>query len=145
MKITVVAVGRMKEKGGFREMEKFYRDRLAPFAKLDIVELREGRNVAEETARITERIPSGAFVVALREKGKSFDSARFSAFLGDCRDAGRDVVFAIGGAYGFGEVGEHLALSIAPWTLNHLLARLVLLEQIYRGFSLLAGRPYHHD
>lgn len=144
MKITILAVGRMKERGGFREMERFYRDRLSPFVTMDVVELREGESVAEETARIAERIPSGAFVAALREKGKSLNSAQFAALLREHRDAARDLVFVVGGSYGLGNVGEHLALSIAPWTLNHLLARIVLLEQIYRGFSVLAGRPYHH-
>jgi len=144
MKITLLAVGRQKEAGGFREMERFYRDRIAPFAKLDIVELKEGRNVAEDTAQLVKRIPNGAFVVALREEGRRLDSKGFAELLKKQRDASREVVFVIGGAYGFGGVGEDVALSIAPWTLNHLLARLTLLEQIYRAFSILSGGKYHH-
>jgi len=145
MKISIVAVGRLKEAGGFREMEQFYRGRIEPFSKLAIIELKEGKSVAEDTAQLVKRIPAGAFVVALREEGKRLDSKAFAELLRKQRDASREVAFVIGGAYGFGDVGESVALSIAPWTLNHMLARVVLLEQLYRGLSILSGGKYHHE
>lgn len=144
MKITILAVGRLKERGGFREMERFYRERLSPLVNLTVVELREGKSVAEETALIVRRIPLGSFIVALREEGECLDSRAFAALIARHRDRARDMTFIVGGAYGFGKIGEHLALSVAPWTLNHFLARIVLWEQLYRAFSLLGGRPYHH-
>jgi len=145
MKIVLLAVGKQKSAGGFREMERFYCDRIKVFAKIEIVELKEGRSVAEDTAQIERFLPStGSFVVALREEGASFDSRNFAAILRRERDAAHDMVFVVGGPYGLGDIGEHLALSVAPWTLNHLLARIVLLEQIYRAFSILSGGKYHH-
>lgn len=145
MRLAIVAVGRLKEAGGFREMERFYRGRIEPFAKLELVELKEGKSVAEDTAQLVKRLPAGAFVVALREEGKRLDSKAFAELLRKQRDAAREVTLVIGGAYGFHDVGEQVALSIAPWTLNHMLARVVLLEQIYRGLSLLSGGKYHHE
>lgn len=143
--LTILAIGKLKKNGGFADMERFYRDRIEPFAKLDLVELKEGESVADDTARLVKRIPAGAQVIALREEGKRLDSRAFAALLGQQRDAGRSIAFVIGGAYGFGKVGESLAISIAPWTLNHMLARIVLLEQIYRGLSILSGGRYHHE
>lgn len=145
MKLSIVAVGRQKEAGGFREMEQFYRGRIEPFSKLAIIELKEGKSVAEDTAQLIKRIPAGSFVVALREEGKRLDSKAFAELLRKQRDASREVTLVIGGAYGFNDVGESVALSIAPWTLNHMLARVVLLEQIYRGLSILSGGKYHHE
>lgn len=142
--LTILAIGKLKKSGGFADMERFYRDRIEPFAKLDIVELKEGESVADDTARLVKRIPAGAYVAALREEGRRLDSRAFAGLLGQQRDAARDIVFIIGGAYGFEDIPGSFALSIAPWTLNHMLARLVLLEQIYRGLSILSGGKYHH-
>ncbi|HSA33318.1 MAG TPA: 23S rRNA (pseudouridine(1915)-N(3))-methyltransferase RlmH [bacterium] len=142
--LTILAIGKLKKSGGFADMDRFYRDRIEPFAKLDIIELKESASIADDTAQLLRRIPAGAYVVALREEGKRLDSKAFAALLGQQRDAGRSIAFVVGGAYGFGNVGESIALSLAPWTLNHMLARIVLLEQIYRGYSILSGGKYHH-
>ena len=99
-----------------------------------------------EGERLLARIGAGARLVACTIDGKRHSSESFATWLGAERDAGRDVAFAIGGAYGLSEevVGSATGtLSLAPWTLPHELARLVLVEQLYRAGSILRGEPYH--
>ncbi|HNT28175.1 MAG TPA: 23S rRNA (pseudouridine(1915)-N(3))-methyltransferase RlmH, partial [bacterium] len=112
--LTILAIGKLKKNGGFADMDRFYRDRIEPFAKLDIIELKESASVADDTAQLLRRIPAGSYVVALREEGRRLDSRAFAALLGQQRDAGRSIAFVVGGAYGFGNVGEQIALSLAP-------------------------------
>jgi len=145
MKIKIVSVGKLKDDGGFRDMDDFYRSRIKLFAGYDSVELKEKRSIQDETELIKKHIPSGFYRVALREDGKEFNSKIFAEFLRKRRDESKNMVFVIGGAYGLGDIGEDFSLRIAPWTLPHQLARIVLSEQIYRGFSILSGSKYHHE
>jgi len=138
MKITVIVVGKLKSQ--FKELDDFYQKRIKNYSALEVIELKERGNVAQETESIIKSIPSGSFLVALREKGGSMDSMAFSKLLA----THANITFVVGGAYGFDSVNEDLALSIAPWTLPHQLARVVLLEQIYRGYSIINGSGYHH-
>ncbi|MBR6244624.1 23S rRNA (pseudouridine(1915)-N(3))-methyltransferase RlmH [bacterium] len=138
MKITVIVVGKLKSQ--FKELDDFYQKRIKNYSAVDVIELKEKGNVALETEAIIKSIPSGSFLVALREKGESMDSMEFSKLLA----THANITFVVGGAYGFDPVNEDFALSIAPWTLPHQLARVVLLEQIYRGYSIINGSGYHH-
>lgn len=138
MKITVIVVGKLKSQ--FKELDDFYQKRIKNYSAVDVIELKEKGNVALETEAIIKSIPSSSFLVALREKGESMDSMEFSKLLA----THANITFVVGGAYGFDPVNEDLALSIAPWTLPHQLARVVLLEQIYRGYSIINGSGYHH-
>lgn len=138
MKITVIVVGKLKSQ--FKELDDFYQKRIKNYSAFEVIELKERGNVAQETESIIKSIPSGSFLVALREKGGSMDSMAFSKLLA----THANITFVVGGAYGFDSVNEDLALSIAPWTLPHQLARVVLLEQIYRGYSIINGSGYHH-
>ena len=97
-----------------------------------------------ETESIIKSIPTNSFVVALRETGKGLDSLSFAKLLSEKSVSHGSICFVIGGAYGFGDINENLTLSIAPWTLPHQLARINLLEQIYRGLSINSGSGYHH-
>jgi 23S rRNA (pseudouridine1915-N3)-methyltransferase len=106
-------------------------------ARVDVVEVRDD----DELAR---RIPDRAWVCALDAGGRSFSSEGFAAWVEERRQAGRDVCFVIGGAFGSPVERRDETLSLGPLTLPHLLARVVLLEQLFRAHKILAGEPYHH-
>jgi 23S rRNA (pseudouridine1915-N3)-methyltransferase len=103
-----------------------------------LIEVREDSGVAT-------RIPERAFVSQLDVDGQALDSLQFSVFLEQRRASGRDLCFVIGGPFGGLELErvDH-RLSLGRVTLPHQLARVVVLEQIYRGHKILAGEPYHH-
>lgn len=85
-------------------------------------------------------------IVALDERGRSFTTDAFAKWVADRRDRAEDTTFVIGGAFGLDEVVRKrasLILSMAPWTLQHELARLVLAEQLYRAGTIQRGEPYH--
>jgi Uncharacterized conserved protein len=142
MKITLIVVGKLKSQ--FREIDDFFQKRIKIYSPLEIIELKERNDIVLETENIIKSIPSNSFVVALRESGKGLDSLAFAKLLSEKSVSHGSICFVIGGAYGFGDINENLTLSIAPWTLPHQLARINLLEQIYRGLSINSGSGYHH-
>jgi 23S rRNA (pseudouridine1915-N3)-methyltransferase len=114
-----------------------YQQLLAGHARLELVEVREDE-------RVERRIPDRAFVSLLSIGGQALDSMRFSRFLEDRRMSGRDLCFVIGGPYGLElERADH-RLSLGPLTLPHQLARVVLLEQLFRAHKILKNEPYHY-
>ena len=137
MKVTVLAVGRLRPP--YVDDVDHYAKLLSRYAKLDLVEVREDEQVER-------RIPDRAFVSALDAGGRTYSSEAFSSWLEERRQAGLDVVFVIGGAFGLPDLGrtaDH-TLSLGPMTLPHQLARVVLLEQLFRAHKILAGEPYHY-
>lgn len=136
MRIIVVAVGRLRPP--FVDDVEHYAKLLSRYARLELVEVREDERVAK-------RIPERAFVSLLDVEGQSPDSLAFSSFLEERRASGRDLCFVIGGPFGGLELErvDH-RLSLGAITLPHQLARVVLLEQIYRGHKILAGESYHY-
>jgi 23S rRNA (pseudouridine1915-N3)-methyltransferase len=136
MRVIVLAVGRLRTP--YVDDVAHYERLLSRYARLELVEVR-----AEEA--VAKRLPERAFVSLLSPDGRAYDSVAFSRFLEERRREGRDLAFAIGGPFGGLELerAEH-RLSLGPMTLPHQLARVVLLEQLYRGHRLLAGEPYHH-
>lgn len=115
------------------------REEPARAATADLVRMREGE-------RLSARIGSGVDVVACDVQGTAFTSESFAQWLQERREAARDLAFVIGGAYGLArELVERarVRLSLAPWTLPHELARLVLAEQLYRAGTIVRGEPYH--
>ena len=160
MRLIVAAIGRLKA-GPERELAERYRDRVAKAGRavglrdIEIIEIREskaadtGRRVLEESIALANIIPERAIVVALDEKGENLDSGSLTAVLRSWRDAGRtDVVLCIGGADGLDadvkrRADLRLAFGTATWP--HQLVRIMLLEQIYRATTILAGHPYHRD
>lgn len=136
MRLIVVAVGRLRPP--FLDDIEHYTKLLSRYARLELVEVREDEQVHR-------RIPERAFVSLLDAQGESLDSLRFSAFLEERRASGRDVCFVIGGPFGQLQLErvDH-RLSLGAITLPHQLARVVLLEQLYRGHKIIAGEPYHH-
>ncbi|MDX6706731.1 MAG: rRNA (pseudouridine1915-N3)-methyltransferase [Solirubrobacteraceae bacterium] len=135
MRLVVLAVGRLRPP--YVDDVQHYVKLLSRHARVEMIEVRE-----EE--RVTGRIPQRAFVSLLDRQGEQFDSLSFSGFLEDRRQAGRDVCFVIGGPLGLQLDEVDHRFSLGPLTLPHQLARVVLLEQLYRGHKILAGEPYHY-
>jgi|SRR5688572_22324701 len=152
MKLIIAAVGKPRNADLAAAIEH-YEGRAAKYWPLDIREVREENargiqaNVVQE--REAERLVSrveGATVVACDERGVTMTSTKFAAFLQDGRERARDLAFVIGGAYGLAESlceRAQTRLALAPWTLPHELARLVLAEQLYRAGTIVRGEPYH--
>lgn len=158
MRLLVIAVGRLKA-GPERELVERYRERFVDLSRklgfrgLEIHEIAESRaretaaRMTEEAAAIAALIPDGAIAVAMDERGKSIDSATFAKQLGRWRDESTAaVVFIIGGADGLSpelrrKVKASFAFGSATWP--HQMVRIMLLEQLYRAATILAGHPYH--
>jgi 23S rRNA (pseudouridine1915-N3)-methyltransferase len=155
MKLCLVCVGRLSI-GYLRDGAADFEARLQRYAPLRIVELKEekgGKNDPvfirrQEGRRILDRIPDGSFVVALDERGRSFSSEGLADLLErHMLQATPELTLIIGGAYGLSdEVKQRadLLLSLSDMTLTHQMARLLLLEQLYRGFTIVRNEPYHN-
>ena len=152
MKVIVAAVGKPRHAALAAAIEQ-YEARAAKYWPLDVREVREetarggdvGVILEKEAERLSARV-EGATVVACDERGASMTSQKFAAFVQDARERARDVAFVIGGAYGLAEslrARAPMRLALAPWTLPHELARLVLAEQLYRAGTIVRGEPYH--
>jgi 23S rRNA (pseudouridine1915-N3)-methyltransferase len=156
MKLLILCVGKTRE--GFIQsgIEKYLRY-LRPYATVELKELREERiddlhdapRVRQrEAERIVRALPQGSRTVALDERGREFTSHEFAAFINDALENGiKEIAFVIGGAMGLDEsVPEraHTTLAISRWTVTHEMARLVLLEQLYRAFTIIKGKTYHY-
>ena len=135
MRYFVVAVG--KARVPYADDLAHYAKLLSRYARLDVIE------VADDDA-LARRIPDRTYVCVLDSRGRSYTSEAFADWLEERRQAGRDVCFVIGGAFGVQVRGADHELSFGPLTLPHMLARVVLLEQLYRAHKILAGEPYHH-
>jgi 23S rRNA (pseudouridine1915-N3)-methyltransferase len=153
MRITLLAVGRPRDEALAAAVEEYER-RAARYWPLQVVEVREepARGVSpaqvsqREAERLMAKVPAGTLLVACDPGGTSMTSEAFADWLRDARDRAQSVALAIGGAFGLGDAvrgAARLRLSLAPWTLPHELARLVLAEQLYRAGTILRGEPYH--
>ena len=134
MRITILAVGRLRDP--FSDDMAHYEKLLSRYAKVEVIEV--------EDERLARRIPERAHVVLLEAGGKVHDSVGFSRWLEQRRRSGVDLVFVIGGPFGIKLDDHNELLSLGPMTLPFQLARVVLVEQLYRAHKILAGEPYHH-
>ncbi len=135
MRIVVVAVGRLRPP--FIDDTRHYQKLIARHVRLELVEVRE-----DDKAQ--QRLPARAFTSLLHRDGEMMDSIAISRFLEERRRSGRDLCFVIGGPYGLELQDVDHRLSLGAITLPHQLARVVLLEQLYRAHKILAGEPYHY-
>jgi 23S rRNA (pseudouridine1915-N3)-methyltransferase len=158
MRVIVIAIGRLKQ-GPERELAETYRKRAQAIGRalgmreIEIVEIRESRAVDAERRRVEESIaianviPERAAIIILDERGESLDSSALAALLRNWRaEDPAAVCFVIGGADGLAaslreRAKLKLAFGAATWP--HQLVRIMLLEQLYRAASILAGHPYH--
>ncbi len=159
MKITILQIGKTKQ-SYFQEAEAEYLKRLQAYADVKIVTIKEAsapydqnestRSVAKqkEALELQRHVPKDTFLVALDEHGKTMSSLEFADFLAKKRDfEGANVTFMIGGPFGLADQiakKAQLKLSFSPMTFTHEMIRTILLEQIYRGFTIKAGKKYHY-
>jgi 23S rRNA (pseudouridine1915-N3)-methyltransferase len=153
VRLVVAVVGKPRDRHLAAAIAE-YETRAARYWPLVVSEVREasGRGVSasearrREGARLLERLPAAGLVVACDERGDRLTSAEFATLLVGARDSARDVAFVVGGAFGLDDAVRDAAsrsLQLAPWTLPHELARLVLAEQLYRAGTIARGEPYH--
>jgi 23S rRNA (pseudouridine1915-N3)-methyltransferase len=135
MRTLIVAVGRLRPP--FQDDVQHYRKMLARYANVEAIELRD-----EE--KVTGRIPDDAYKVLLNADGKQMDSLQFADFIRRRRESARDLCFVIGGPRGLDLDACDMKLSFGAMTLPHQLARVVLIEQIYRAHKIIAREPYHY-
>ena len=148
--IHVIAFGRLRLEP-CRGLERHYLDMLRPFARVEVTELTEGkgdpaRQLREEGERLRPKLKAVACPVLLTPEGRLRDSPALARWLGERMDRGESLAFALGSSHGFdpalkAEVKEQLSLS--PLTFPHELSRVMLLEQLYRAFTILKGKAYH--
>ncbi len=159
MKITILQIGKTKQ-SYFKEAEEEYIKRLKPFADLKIITIKESsapydqnestRSVAKqkEALELQKHIPKDTFLIALDEHGKTMTSKEFAGFIQKKKDfEGANITFMIGGPFGLADQilkKAQLKLSFSPMTFTHEMIRTILLEQIYRAFTILSGKKYHY-
>lgn len=143
IKINIVCVGKIKEKF-FRDASEEYLKRLSRFAKVEIRELAEGKNLAEEGAVIIRNCRGRT--AALCVEGEKYSSEKLAAYVKGITDRGEEATFIIGSSYGLDESVKSrasLRLSFSDMTFPHQLMRVILLEQLYRAFMINGGGEYH--
>jgi 23S rRNA (pseudouridine1915-N3)-methyltransferase len=148
--LDLIALGRLRL-DPCRDLAKHYLDMLRPYARVEMVELPEGkgdpvRQLKDEAVRIRARIHGVKCPVLLTPEGKLRDSEALARWLGERMDRGESLAFVLGSSHGFdpalkAEVREQISLS--PLTFPHELSRVMLLEQLYRAFTILRGKDYH--
>lgn len=158
MKITVIAVGKIKEKY-LRDAVAEYAKRLGKYCKLEIIETadekapeRAGAALEEqirgkEAERILKYMKEDAYVITLEIEGKQLSSEELAEKIETLAVQGKShIIFVIGGSIGLGKEvlkKSDFALSFSKMTFPHQLMRVILLEQVYRGFRIISGEPYH--
>ena len=158
MKITLITVGRLKDKY-FIEASAEYEKRLGAYCKLDIIVIDAARlpsdpsgseiasALAEESTKISKAIPKGAYIIPMCIEGKHFSSEELCEKLNSITLNGNShICFIIGGSYGISDEIKQMAglkLSMSKMTFPHRLARIMLLEQLYRVFKISEGSNYH--
>jgi 23S rRNA (pseudouridine1915-N3)-methyltransferase len=158
LSIKIICVGKMKE-AFFADAVSEYQKRLTGYCRLDIEEIPETRvpvnpseaeidaALAKEADGIELRIPQGALLAALCIEGKQLDSLQLSKFISLCAVQGKSrLCFVIGGSLGLHrriKASAQVLLSMSKMTFPHHLARVMLLEQLYRGFKIAEGSKYH--
>jgi 23S rRNA (pseudouridine1915-N3)-methyltransferase len=145
LRINIIAAGKMRA-GPLDSLWGDYKKRLQwPVTLIEI----EGRNAAEEQQKLEDKIIAGAYLFALDEKGKNLRSTEFAVRLDKLAAEGRNhVQFIIGGADGLSDglrKKSDFLLSFGTQTWPHMLARVMLMEQIYRAQQIIAGHPYHRE
>lgn len=155
--VTVIAVGKLKE-SYLRDGCAEYVKRLGAYSKINVVEIEEERIcdspfqtqincvINKEGERILKKIPKNSAVIPLCIEGKEYSSPEFSSLIQKISLENSSICFVIGGSFGLSEDVKKLGkvkLSFGKMTLPHQLARMVLLEQVYRAFSILNNSKYH--
>jgi 23S rRNA (pseudouridine1915-N3)-methyltransferase len=157
MKITLLTVGKT-DKDWVKQGIDIYATRMKHYFPFSIIEIPELKNVAslsedqiktKEGELILKNIKPTEDVILLDERGREFSSMEFAKLLQDkISYIGKDIVFVIGGAYGFSEAVKQRAnskISLSKMTFSHQMVRAIFVEQLYRAFTIMKGEPYHHE
>lgn len=156
MKITFLVVGKTTD-AHIDALVQEYINRLGhyvPFAMQVIAELKNTKALTVEQQKqaegemIMRSIPASADVVLLDERGKEYRSVEYADYIQKKMSSGRDVVFVVGGPYGFSDAVYQRAngkISLSKMTFSHQMVRLFFVEQLYRAMTILRGEPYHHE
>ena len=157
MKITLLTVGRT-DVGWVKAGLDLYVSRLSHYVPFTVVEIPELKNVSSyskdqikemEGTLILKGVKPSDEVILLDEKGREYRSVEFASFLEDRMSrSGRDMVFVIGGAYGFSRevyARSDGKVSLSKMTFSHQMVRTIFAEQLYRAFTIIRGEPYHHE
>jgi 23S rRNA (pseudouridine1915-N3)-methyltransferase len=157
MKITLLTVGKT-DKDWVKQGLDIYVSRLKHYVPFSMAEIPELKNVSalskdqiktREGELILKNIRTSDDVILLDERGKQYSSMELAGVIRDKMTyGGRDIVFVIGGAYGFSEAVYARAdakLSLSRMTFSHQMVRAIFVEQIYRAFTIIKGEPYHHE
>ncbi len=156
-KITVISVGTLKE-GYLKEATGEYKKRLSAYADVDEINIKEEsvkneddrseilRALDAEGAKIISAIPKGAYKIAMCIEGKQYDSSALADIIREASDSSGKLAFIIGSSHGLSENVKrecNIRLSFSKLTFPHQLMRVILLEAIYRSFTIIAGKKYH--
>ena len=156
MKITLLTVGKTDVRW-VREGLELYVSRLSHYVRFSLKEIPELKNVSAFTKEqikekegdlILSSLTAGDFVVLLDERGREYRSVEFADFIRERLNRGADMVFVVGGAYGFSQKVYSRAdsmMSLSDMTFSHQMVRTIFAEQLYRAFTIIRGEPYHHE
>ena len=145
LKVRIISVGKDRS-GLFEPAVQEYASRLEHYARFELVELRAGRTKEAEAEAILSRVGRGDWLVALDQSGQALDSVQLAGFVQGAQAQAKDLSVAVGGDEGLApEVlrRARLVLSLSKMTFPHRLARVMISEQLYRAFTILARQPYH--
>ncbi len=155
MKIIIICLGKTKQKF-IEEGIKEYQKRITKYVKLEWqilpdVKLTGSKTIEivkdQEAAILEKNFPKSSFLIVLDEKGKDFSSEKFAKYLEDKFPIGKDIIFVIGGVYGLSNrilKKADLVLSFSRFTYTHQMIRFLLVEQLYRSFTIIKGKKYHY-
>lgn len=155
LKITIISVGKLKELY-WTDAQKEYEKRLSVFCTLDIIEIKEEKfdqksnheKIKEDEAKKIEKVlPKDAYTMTLDPKGETHSSESFSELLSSISHTQSHIVFVIGGPLGLHYSITRKAkksISLSSLTFTHQMARIILLEQVYRGYMIQSNRSYHY-
>lgn len=156
MKVKLIAIGKTDEKYLQEGISK-YLDRLKHYIPFELILLNDIKmgtkpNIISQKEKegklFIEKIQANDFVVLLDEKGKSFSSVEFADYFQKRMNASLDLVFLIGGPFGFSDEIYHRAndkIALSKMTFSHQMIRLLFVEQVYRAFTIIKGEKYHHE
>lgn len=155
MKIKIICLGKTKQKfieDGIKEYQK----RISKYIKLDWLILPDIKSTSSNTIEIVKeleaeilekKLPQSSFIIVMDENGKEFSSVKIAKFLESKFDTEKDIVCIIGGVYGLSHrilKKANLVLSFSRFTFTHQMIRLLLLEQLYRSFTIIKNKKYHY-
>ncbi len=156
MKITLLVVGKTTD-SHLQALISDYESRLKhylPFTLQVIPELKNAKSLRQEQQKqaegelILRQVDSSTMLILLDEHGKEFRSIDFAQQMSKWQSAGRNIMFVVGGPYGFSEAVYQRAdgkISLSQMTFSHQMIRLIFIEQLYRAQTILKGEPYHHE